>query len=216
MVKTNAKKAAKYTMVNELSSKHARALVYHEEFCLQLCWTVLFFELHLRGYITLSATGKESILQGRVNEDFWEQGRRKNRRLGGEPLSVPSIKFGTAVFHIISRKFYNYLFVWRLFFFFFCQSMSLFKYIMKLETMYFRYCISSLFHLYDRYILERMNRLILIEQEHIHIPCKRCAWLYFYYFSFGKITVRAEWEAKWRQATQGMTSKNQNIFLIHV
>lgn len=26
MVKTNAKKAAKYTMVNELSSKHARAL----------------------------------------------------------------------------------------------------------------------------------------------------------------------------------------------
>lgn len=49
----------------------------------------LFFELSLRDCITLSATGKESILQGGVNEDFLEKGgERIEIRLEGKPLSV--------------------------------------------------------------------------------------------------------------------------------
>lgn len=64
----------------------------------------LFFELHLRGCITLSATGKESILQGRVNEDFWEQGGERIEDWEVNPSLFCSIKFGTAIFHIITTK----------------------------------------------------------------------------------------------------------------
>lgn len=69
MVKTNAKKAAKYTMVNV---NYLQNMQEHWVCMRSSAWLLLnctYFLVHLRGCITLSATGKEST-SGRVNEDF--------------------------------------------------------------------------------------------------------------------------------------------------
>lgn len=88
MVKTNAKKSAKYSMVNELSSKHARAL--------GIPWGVLPTALlNCTDFLNCIL---EAVLhcQQQERKVYFKEGewrfsgarRRKNRRLGGEPFSV--------------------------------------------------------------------------------------------------------------------------------
>lgn len=90
MVKTNAKKSAKYTMVNELTSKYARPL--------GILWWVLptallnctyFLNWVLEAVLHRQQQERKVYFKEGVNEDFLEQGgERIEIRLEGEPLSV--------------------------------------------------------------------------------------------------------------------------------
>lgn len=144
------------------------------EFCLQVCWNSRYFFNWVLEAELYCQQQKGKYTSRRGTWRFCGASRRKDRDKTGRWTSLCSATSTVEpLFFLLSlRKNYNYVFICMVFgFSFLPKCMSLFKYTMRSEIMYLHYCITSIFHIHDRYYFERMNTLIPIEQEHMQEMC---------------------------------------------